>query len=172
MNGQTNPEMTWPCAKLVEYTRLSNKQWLRSELLAETRTHDAFIERAISVVRDEVLAPTLRAEGTVGKAFLLDLRKMGYSDEAICRALAEAWFSHSNHFDLPELENFASISRRVIRSLLIALAFVSPGFAYALFADLKPEIKLFFFPLLAVITILLAVVIYLLHKHHPHFRQH
>lgn len=172
MNGQTNPEKSWPCAKLVEFTRLSNKQWLRSEVLAATRTHDAFIERAIGIVREEVLAPTLRAEGTVGKSFLLSLRRMGYSDEAICRALAHAWYNHSNHFELPELENFASISRRIIRSLLIALVLVSPGIAYALLTNLKPEIQQFFFPLLGLIGLLLTVIIYWLHKHHPHFRRH
>lgn len=172
MNGQTNPEKSWPCAKLVEFTRLSNKQWLRSEVLAATRTHDAFIERAIGIVREEVLAPTLRAEGTVGKTFLLSLRRMGYTDEAICRSLAQAWFNHSNHFELPELENFGSISRRAIRSLIIAFVLVSPGIAYALLTDLKPEIQHFFFPLLGLIGLVLTVIIYWLHKHHPHFRRH
>lgn len=171
MNGQSNPELTWPCAKLVEYTRLTNKDWLRHELLVETGTRERFIERAIHVVREEVLAPTMRAEGTVGKRFLLELRRQGYTDEAIARSLAVAWFAHSNHFSLPELENFQSVTRRVLRSFGLALLIVMPGIAYALFADLKPEIQSFFLPLLAGITLLIGIVIYFLHKHHPHFRE-
>ncbi len=166
-------QITWPCAQLVEYTRLSNKDWLREELLQQSGNREAFVERAIAVICEEVLLPTLRAEGTAGKIFLLKLRHHGYNDETLARSLANAWFECSNHFSLPRLEHPFSPRKRLFFSIISSLLLTSPGIIYIVVGNNKAADNLLAFsPLLSSIAVLLAGLIYFLSGLLPHFWKH
>ena len=155
-----------PCAKFIEYTRFVKDEWIRDDLIKETGSKEAFVIRAEDAFRQQVIMPSLRAEGTAGKTFLLELRAMGYDDGMIARALAAAWFDHSNHFGLPRIEQeFLSVKKRIFISVVLTLIILLVGLMYILLVNKTLAFTFIYAsPLISIFGILVATAIYFLTK--------
>lgn len=157
----------YACSEVPGFDTLRQQPNLKEILLAEVGSKESFVERATTMIRQNLVGPILLNRKVPRTALLVRLRK-DYETDAIARALAVAWLNDSEQFSLPKITTLNRIERlhglkifSYLLSLLTIFGIVMYGRHH--FVELLAEI-LWFVPLLSAVGIFLGIFYYKLLK--------
>lgn len=161
-----NPEtlIAYPCAALKEYERFIQDDLLKNSLLQASKDSEERLARAASIIRQHVLGAIPYHDHGGSHAFMARLHAQGYDDEIVSRALAKAWLTGADHFDLPQRSLMYRLDKPAVRVALAvfgALLLVLVGILYLRSAAPKTAATfLAFEPMLAAVAVAIAFVIH------------
>lgn len=156
---------TFLCHQIPTYQLLIEQKDLKTALLTETETEDAFIERAAHTIQQLVIHAAY-GRGDQASRLLSELRTLGYSESDIARALAVAWLHESETFELPKVKSIEKFYRKGGLPILTLVLTVLGMTAFILgerhvFSEIIGTM-LVFPPLLAIPATIVYIIIYLI----------